>query len=118
MKADEELGLYKETDEKGNPLTYWGGKTNLDRLLFPELVEELSKYYKETPIVEKEEGIQQVAKNFANYNEQVNKAIQEAVKFGARWQQKCILELLITNGYEDEPIFDLIENYFKRNNNE
>jgi hypothetical protein len=32
------------------------------------------------------ETIEEAAKNYANYNEQINKAVQEAVKFGAKWQ--------------------------------
>jgi len=34
------------------------------------------------------ETIEEAAKNYANYNEQINKAVQEAVKFGAKWQQE------------------------------
>ena len=33
---------------------------------------------------------------------------------GAKWQQEDILELLKVNGYEDEPIFDLITEQFKK----
>jgi hypothetical protein len=29
------------------------------------------------------ETIEEAAKNYSNYNEQINKAVQEAVKFGA-----------------------------------
>jgi hypothetical protein len=36
----------------------------------------------------KTEILKEVAKNYANYNEQINKAVQEAVKFGAKWQQE------------------------------
>lgn len=34
------------------------------------------------------EIIEEAAENYANYNEQINKAVQEAVKFGAKWQQE------------------------------
>jgi hypothetical protein len=34
------------------------------------------------------ETLEEVAENYANYNEQINKAVQEAVKFGAKWQQE------------------------------
>jgi hypothetical protein len=34
------------------------------------------------------ETLEEAAKNYANYNEQINKAVQEAVKFGAKWQQE------------------------------
>ena len=34
------------------------------------------------------ENIKEAAENYANYNEQINKAVQEAVKFGAKWQQE------------------------------
>ena len=30
----------------------------------------------------------EVAENYSEYNEQINKAIQEAVKFGAKWQEE------------------------------
>jgi len=33
---------------------------------------------------------------------------------GAKWQQEDILDLLKVNGYEDEPIFDLITEQFKK----
>jgi hypothetical protein len=36
----------------------------------------------------KQETLEESAKNYANYNEQINKAVQEAVKFGAKWQQE------------------------------
>ncbi len=62
--------IIKITDEKGNPLTYWGG---------------LKEPKQETTM---RETIEEAAKNYANYNEQINKAVQEAVKFGAKWQQE------------------------------
>jgi hypothetical protein len=34
--------------------------------------------------------------------------------FGAKWQQEDVLKLLKANGYEDEPIFDLITEQFKK----
>jgi hypothetical protein len=34
----------------------------------------------------KEDTIEEAAINYANYNEQIKKAVQEAVKFGAKWQ--------------------------------
>jgi hypothetical protein len=37
--------------------------------------------------VYKQETLEEAAKNYSIYNEQVNKAIQEAVKFGAKWQK-------------------------------
>jgi hypothetical protein len=40
------------------------------------------------PLEPKQETIEEAAKNYANYNEQINKAVQEAVKFGAKWQQE------------------------------
>jgi hypothetical protein len=33
---------------------------------------------------------------------------------GAKWQQEAILDLLKVNGYEDDPIFDLITEQFKK----
>jgi hypothetical protein len=44
-------------------------KTNLERLPFPELVEEFAEYYKDIPLVEKQETLEEVAKQetFKNY---------------------------------------------------
>jgi len=36
----------------------------------------------------KQETLEEAAKNYSEYNEQINKAIQSAVKFGAKWQQE------------------------------
>jgi len=33
---------------------------------------------------------------------------------GAKWQQDDILNLLKVNGYEDEPVFELIEEWFEK----
>ena len=38
--------------------------------------------------VYKQEKIKEAAENYSIYNEQVNKAIQEAVKFGAKWMEE------------------------------
>jgi len=34
----------------------------------------------------KQETLEDASKNYANYNEQIKKAVQEAVKFGANWK--------------------------------
>jgi hypothetical protein len=47
------------------------------------------------------ETIEEAAKNYANYNEQINKAVQEAVKFGAKWQQDQD-----KNKYSEEDMLD------------
>lgn len=36
----------------------------------------------------KQETVEEAAKNYANYNEQMHSAIKEAVIFGAKWQQE------------------------------
>ena len=41
-----------------------------------------------TSLFDEQETIEVAAENYSIYNEQVNKAIQEAVKFGANWQSK------------------------------
>jgi hypothetical protein len=40
--------------------------------------------------------------------------IKLAFRNGAKWQQEAILDLLKVNGYEDDPIFDLITEQFKK----
>jgi hypothetical protein len=39
---------------------------------------------------------------------------KDGVIEGAKWQQEAILDLLKVNGYEDDPIFDLITEQFKK----
>jgi hypothetical protein len=59
----------------------------------------------------KQETLQEAAENYANYNEQINKAVQEAVKFGAKWQQErmyseeevlIILDMFLTSMIKGE----------------
>jgi hypothetical protein len=47
-----------------------------------------------------QETLEKVALNYSIYNEQINKAIQEAVKFGANWQaqNKCFCETIKDKG--------------------
>jgi hypothetical protein len=52
------------------------------------------------------ETLEEVAENYANYNEQINKAVQEAVKFGAKWQQEQD-----KNKYSEEEVQDYAEYY-------
>jgi hypothetical protein len=42
----------------------------------------------------KQETLEEAALNYSIYNEQINKAVQEAVKFGAKLQQEQILDFL------------------------
>lgn len=42
----------------------------------------------ELGLYDEQETLEEVAKNYANYNEQIHNAIKEAVKFGAKWQQQ------------------------------
>ena len=48
----------------------------------------------------KQETLEEAAKNYSIYNEQINKAIQEAVNFGANWQAKRM--------YSEEQVNELI----------
>ena len=69
--------------------------------------------------MKEETTIEEAAKEFVlshdfsqltNPNHLANRCFQ----YGAKWQQEDILELLKVNGYEDEPIFDLITEQFKK----
>jgi hypothetical protein len=69
--------------------------------------------------MKQETTIEEAAKEFVlshdfsqltNPNHLANRCFQ----YGAKWQQEDILELLKVNGYEDEPIFDLIIEQFKK----
>ena len=42
----------------------------------------------------KKETIEKAAINYCSYNEQINKAIQNAIKFGANWQEKKDSEVM------------------------
>ena len=52
------------------------------------------------------ENIKEAAENYANYNEQINKAVQEAVKFGAKWQQEQD-----KNKFSEEEVIQILINY-------
>ncbi len=52
------------------------------------------------------EIIEEAAENYANYNEQINKAVQEAVKFGAKWQQEQD-----KNKFSEEEVIQILINY-------
>lgn len=49
--------------------------------------------------------LKDIAINYSVYNDQINKAIQEAVIFGAVWQAKRM--------YSQEEVVDLIEDWTK-----
>ena len=52
------------------------------------------------------ETLEEAAENYANYNEQINKAVQEAVKFGAKWQQEQY-----KNKFSEEEVIQILINY-------
>jgi hypothetical protein len=52
------------------------------------------------------ETLEEAAENYANYNEQINKAVQEAVKFGAKWQQEQD-----KNKFSEEEVIQILINY-------
>ena len=54
---------------------------------------------------QKQETLEEVAENYANYNEQIHNAIKEAVKFGAKWQQQQNKNL-----YSDEDLHNAFYN--------
>jgi hypothetical protein len=71
---------------------YWEGRytykiiipKQLPTVTMEEFIKELDEKF---PIQEpKQETLEEAVANYANYNEQINKAVQEAVKFGAKWQ--------------------------------
>jgi hypothetical protein len=63
----------------------------------------------------KQETLEEFALKNSKYtnHSNINHSKEEAIILGAKWQQEDILELLKVNGYEDEPIFDLITEQFK-----
>jgi hypothetical protein len=65
----------------------------------------------------KQETLEEFALKNSKYtnHSNINHSKEEAIILGAKWQQEDILELLKVNGYEDEPIFDLITEQFKKN---
>lgn len=82
-------------------------KTNLERLPFPELVEEFAEYYKKVPLVEepKQETLEEDAKRYATdmsgtyYEDLYNAFIN-----GAKWQQEQD-----KNKYSAEEHTDILE---------
>jgi hypothetical protein len=50
------------------------------------------------------EELEELAKNYANYSEQISKAVQEAVKFGAKWQAERM--------YSEEEVFSILDKVF------
>ena len=73
--------------------------TNLEKLQFPELVEELTKYYKKVPLVEKpvnlsQETLEEAAEKYANKKGDIPTTKLEDAIFkqgfidGAKWQQE------------------------------
>jgi hypothetical protein len=51
----------------------------------------------------KQETLEQAAENYANYNEQINKAVQEAVKFGAKYQSERM--------YSEEEVLIILDKF-------
>ncbi len=64
-------------------------KTNLERLSFPELVEEFSKYYRDIPMVKKEEKLyseEDMRKSFcAGFSANIKSSINDAFE---KWFEK------------------------------
>ena len=76
-------------------LEIFSPKRNLEKLQFPELVEELAKYYKKVPLVEKrvnlsQETLEEAAKNYAIDNSLIGYELMPYKGFieGAKWQQE------------------------------
>jgi hypothetical protein len=52
----------------------------------------------------KKETLEEAALNYSIYNEQINKAIQEAVKFGSKWMEE--------RSYSEEEVKLLLDKVF------
>jgi hypothetical protein len=80
-------------------------KTNLEKLPFPELVEELANYYREVPLVEepKQETLEEAAENYVideSYLPIYKEECERAFINGAKWQQK--------RSYSEEDIYHIL----------
>ena len=78
-------------------------KTNLDRLPFPELVEDLAKHYEKEPIIE-EETLEEAAKKYAtNHGMMAYMSTEKEESFieGAKWQEERM--------YSEEQVIELIQ---------
>jgi hypothetical protein len=94
-------------------------KTYLDKLQFPELVEELSKYYKVPIIFEKDETIEEAAikyldkkypprfedetQQLINVGNKITIGLVDAFKQGAKWQQE--------RSYNEEEVHIILGSY-------
>ena len=94
--------------------------TNLEKLQFPELVEELTKYYKKVPLVEKpvnlsQETLEEAAEKYANKKGDIPTTKLEDAIFkqgfidGAKWQQEQDKNL-----YSEEEVLEIIDLLFHR----
>ena len=83
VKDDEDLGLYDEIQ----PKQIW----NKEKM---EGIKQLIQDHKQ-------KTLEEAAKNYANYNEQMHSAIKEAVIFGAKWQME--------RSYNEEEVLPLLE---------
>jgi hypothetical protein len=79
-------------------------KTNLEKLPFPELVEELANYYKEVPLVEepKQETLEEFIKSQPYYG-YCTTEYKEGIEVGAKWQQEQS-----KNKYSEEEVLVLL----------
>lgn len=68
-------------------------------------------YYK--IIIPKEETLEEAAKAYGATIGNINGTAQFDFIRGANWQKEQLIKLLKKNDYENEPVFELIEEFFK-----
>ena len=117
MNKKKFLKLQKETITDVDLIPKEEAKTNLEKLLFHELVKELAEFYKNIPLLEKrkeepkqeilEEYIREVTKNFKD--EMSIKFTSSGIKLGVKWQQEQNKKL-----YSEEEVLEIIDLLFHR----
>lgn len=120
-KQEEQSNFYNELQEyfkntsKEKILEDWNKSAEFDKIgiTVEELIEKrimgigVDTGYR----LSKQETVEEAAKNYSIYNEQINKAIQEAVKFGAEWQKEQD-----KNKYSEEEVLEIISDWEIFNN--
>ena len=124
MNKKKFLKLQKETITDIELIPKEEAKTNLEKLLFPELVKELAEYYKNIPLLEKrKEEPKQETLEEAKVNNLIKlfgkdfdleprseiKNCNESFMAGTKWQQEQNKKL-----YSEEEVLEIIDLLFHR----
>jgi hypothetical protein len=108
---------YKSNEYIQKEIGTWGYDEGLLESEYKTYVKEYGAY---KIIIPKEEPKQETLEEFALKNSKyinhsnINYSKQEAIILGAKWQQDKILELLKNNDYGNEPVFEFLEEEFKK----